>query len=97
MVDGVLKLEIKSSHPGNEIQFDGGWSVKAGNKILASGKYKYRQGKWYSASLIMIGEDITAKIDGKILANVKDSSIKNGCVTLVTGWNSAYFDDLQIK
>lgn len=82
---------------GFEIQYDGEWGVKAGNKILASGKYKSMQGKWHSASLIMVGEDITAKIDGKILANVKDSSIKTGCVTLVTGWNSAYFDNLEIK
>jgi hypothetical protein len=45
----------------------------------------------------MNGEDITAKIDKKILANVKDSSIKNGCVALGTGWNPAYFDNLEIK
>lgn len=80
-----------------EIQYDGAWSVKVGNKILASGKYKSIQGKWHSAFLIMIGDDITAKIDKKILANVKDSSIKNGCVALGTGWNLAYFDNLVIK
>jgi len=82
---------------GFEIQQDGEWSVKAGNKILASGKYKYSPGKWHSVSLMMIGEDITAKIDGRVLANLKDSSIKNGCVALGTGWNPVYFDNLEIK
>jgi hypothetical protein len=36
-------------------------------------------------------------LDNKRISRIFDSSIKAGVVGLGTGWNPAYFDNLEIK
>jgi hypothetical protein len=81
---------IEADHLGN-------WTLRAGEKTLASGKSSAGSGAWHHLSLTIKGEQLTASLDSNRLAAVNDSSIRNGLVALGTGWNQALFGNLSIE
>jgi O-glycosyl hydrolase len=82
---------------GIELDHLGNWTLRAGEKMLASGKSSAGSGAWHYLALSMKGELLAATLDGKRLAAVNDGSIKNGLVALGTGWNQALFGNLSIE
>jgi galactosylceramidase len=81
---------IEADHLGN-------WTLRAGEKTLASGKSSAGSGAWHHLSLTIKGQQLTASLDSNRLAAVNDSSIRNGLVALGTGWNQALFGNLSIE
>jgi hypothetical protein len=47
-------------------------------------------------SLEMVGSQITAELDGDVLATVADSTSSAGQAGLGSGWNEALLDNLEI-
>jgi galactosylceramidase len=82
--------KIEADHLGN-------WTLRAGEKTLASGKSSAGSGAWHHLSLTIKGQQLTASLDSNRLAAVNDSSIRNGLVALGTGWNQALFGNLSIE
>lgn len=82
---------------GIELDHSGNWTLRAGEKALASGKSSAGSGAWHHLSLSIKGEQLTASLDDKRLAVVNDGSIRNGLVALGTGWNQALFGNLSIE
>lgn len=82
---------------GIELDHSGNWTLRAGEKALASGKSSVGSGAWHRLALSMNGEQLTASLDGEPLGVVKDGSIKHGLVALGTGWNQALFGNLSIE
>lgn len=42
------------------------------------------------------GEEIVASIGGKTIASVRDTTFRSGMAVLGTGWNTGYFDNLEL-
>ena len=82
---------------GMEVDHSGNWTLRAGEKTLASGKAAAGSGAWHHLSLSMKAEQLTASLDSNRLAMVNDGSIKSGLVALGTGWNQALFGNLSIE
>jgi len=81
---------------GIEVDHMGNWTLRAGEKTLASGKSTAAGGAWHDAALSMRGEQVTAWLDSNRIAVVSDAAIRNGLAGLGTGWNQALFGDLRI-
>ena len=81
---------------GIEVDHSGNWTLRAGEKTLASGKSSAGSGAWHHLSLSIKGEQLAASLDSTRLAVVNDGSIRNGLVALGTGWNQALFGNLSI-
>lgn len=79
-----------------EIDHSGSWTLRAGEKTLASGKSLAGTRTWRHLALSMEGDHVSAFVDSGLLSRVQDSSIKNGLVALGTGWNRALFANLNI-
>jgi len=82
---------------GIELDQLGNWTLRAGEKTLASGKSSAESGAWHRIALSMKGEQLTVTLDDKRLAAVRDGSISHGLVALGTGWNQALFANLSIE
>lgn len=82
---------------GIEMDHSGNWTLRAGEKTLASGNSSAEGGAWHHLVLSMKGERLTAWLDSNRLAAVSDGSIRNGLVALGTGWNQALFGNLSIE
>ena len=82
---------------GIEVDDSGNWTLRAGEKMLASGNSPTRGGAWRNLSLLFVGEQVTALLDSNRVAVAHDDSIGNGLVGLGTGWNQVLFSDLRIE
>ncbi len=63
---------------------------------LASGSCGFRTGEWNKVALGFHGDRITASVNGKVIARVKDAEYTKGIAGLGTGWNTARFDNFEI-
>jgi Glycosyl hydrolase family 59/Galactocerebrosidase, C-terminal lectin domain/Glycosyl hydrolase family 59 central domain len=64
---------------------------------LARGPAPFSPGTWHRLSLSVSGSTITAKIDGKKVASLSDSSFTSGMPGIeVGGWYPAYFSNLKV-
>jgi len=82
---------------GLETKDDGAWTLKAQDKILASGKASPPGQSWHNVSLKFDGDEMTAAFDKNELAKVKVDSAQAGMVSLGTDFNEARFDNLKIS
>lgn len=79
-------------------QSNGAWELKIENgKSLASGVFKNSVNKWHSVEMIFNIDSIKVVIDGKIKAEVVDSTFNHGVIAIGTGWNEACFDNIKIS
>ena len=87
---------------GYVLRWSGGkWALstsayKAATRKLASGTVRLPAGRWHHAELAFKGNQISASVNGKTLANTTDASHLHGMFALGTGWNRAQFDNLSI-
>ena len=84
------------------VQHDGTWELntakfKEPTGKLASGKVSFALNTWHHLALAFKGTAIRVSIDGITVANITDSSHKNGMAGIGTGWNTAQFDNFSIK
>ena len=87
---------------GLEIADDGSWSLGIEKRVLASGKTAPLGTDWHTVTMSFAGETVTAGINGRQLAEVKDGvpacgSRPSGLVGLGSGWNEACFANLRVS
>ncbi len=82
---------------GIEVDHAGHWTLRAGEKTLASGTSSAQSAAWRRLALRLRGDNVTAWLDSDLLAAATDSSVRNGLVALGTGWNQALFGNLRIE
>ena len=80
---------------------DGAWELvtTAMNKpelTLASGSVVLDRAQWHHVELAFAGSRITASIDGKEIAEVRDGSHTNGMFALGSNWDRVQFDNLAV-
>jgi hypothetical protein len=83
------------------IEPGGKWALstsayKTATRELASGVVALPAGRWHHAELAFKGNQISASLNGKKLADTTDASHTRGMFALGTGWNRAQFDNLSI-
>jgi hypothetical protein len=84
------------------IQHDGTWEIDStrfnqASVKLASGKVSFSLKTWHHLALGFQGAAIQVRIDGASVANVNDTSHKQGMAGIGTGWNTAQFDNFSIS
>ncbi|HZY61622.1 MAG TPA: hypothetical protein VFE38_03785 [Edaphobacter sp.] len=84
------------------IHDDGTWELlscayKKPSRTLAHGKATLSPKKWHHMQLNFKGQQITAYLDARALASVKDSDHPHGMFGIGTGWNRAQFDNLTVS
>jgi len=76
----------------------GGWKLNYQNRTLASGIVAGFDGSaWHSLKLVLHGTTIRGMIDGRRLAEVRDSSRANGMPYLASTYNANLFDNVAIE
>ncbi|GAP71912.1 galactocerebrosidase [Candidatus Symbiothrix dinenymphae] len=95
-------LEMHRSHKSaNAYYFNlkssGHWTLKAGNKILASGWLPVTLKTWNALTLSMKNTKITASINGTVLSEVEDPTFTHGVAGIGTSFHQVDFDNFQIK
>ena len=75
---------------------NGSWQLLAVHQLLANGWQTPPGTSWHRLKLVCQGSTISAYLDGKQLARVKNESYANGMPGLATGWNHAWFKDFSI-
>lgn len=79
------------------VQKDGRWTLKIGEgKTLASGEVRKLKERWHVVEMTVKGDVITVKLNGRKLAEVKDAAVEKGVAAIATGWNTAYFDNIEV-
>ncbi|MGA3246026.1 MAG: galactosylceramidase [Bacteroidota bacterium] len=75
----------------------GEWKLLANGRALAEGiDTLLVGGRWHRLGIRCRGDEIVATVGKKELASVRDTTFKSGMAILGTGWNSGYFDNLEI-
>ena len=65
--------------------------------LLAQGKVPFSPGTWHKLSLSVSRTTITARVDGRKVASLSDSTLKRGIPGIeVGGWYPAYFSNLSV-
>ncbi len=75
---------------------DGRWELTTARKVLAQGTTSAPGTGWHKLSLRCAGDRIVASLDGKPIADVRDSTYPRGLVGFVSRFHPARFDNLQI-
>ncbi|HEY2469580.1 MAG TPA: hypothetical protein VGI45_17295 [Terracidiphilus sp.] len=64
--------------------------------VLASGPTQVEPSQWHHLELLFHANQIEARLDGKSLASVQDSTHLQGMFAIGTGWDHVQFDDLTV-
>ncbi len=75
---------------------DGAWALRAGEKVLASGRTEPLGNKWHTVSLTLNKDLIQTQLDNKKVSELHDATNPNGVIGLGSGWNTALFDNVRI-
>lgn len=83
------------------IASSGVWSLlsteyKKPTRTLAHGNFQPGEDNWHRLELVFRGNQLSASIDGKVLASVHDNAHTHGMFGIGTGWNRAQFGDVSI-
>lgn len=106
---GTVRLESRLHHfkydeemkgYAFEITQDGVWRfLKTGDhkEILKQGTIDHLGKKWHSIAFNSVGNRFTVIIDTKIIVEATDDGFSSGLISLSSGWNEAYYDNVQVK
>lgn len=80
---------------------DGEWQIlsaayKKPVSVVASGTVPGLKSGWHTMQLGFRGKEVTAHLDGHLLAAKQDPSHAHGMMGIGTGWGAAQFDNLSI-
>jgi galactosylceramidase len=83
------------------VRADGAWELlnaklKNAPARLASGTLQFTPRSWHRLSLTFQGSAIIAKVDGRQVAQVTDSTHLKGMAGIGSGWNRALFDNFEV-
>ena len=93
--DGNWSLRVLRSLKGKQP-----WENHTDGKTagaLASGRVNLVGSTWHRIELTLNGERIVPQLDGKVLAEVKDSMHAHGQVGLGCGWSGARFANFSVR
>ncbi len=76
---------------------DGRWQLTTARKIISAGKIPPPGMIWQKLHLRCSGNRITASINGRVLAELIDSTYQCGLVGIDSGFHPAFFDDFIVK
>lgn len=102
-VGACARLQFGRSVPRSGICFNiratGQWELLNGAPVASGQVNGTAVGVWHTIQLTMSGEDVTASIDGSVVATVKGAAAKfpMGTACLESGYNVAYFDNVSLK
>ncbi len=80
-----------------EADHAGDWRLCVDDTVLTSGTTPVAPQQWRAMKLRFEGEQITALIDDKQLAQLSDKTHPKGRVGLGSGWNYARFDNFSVR
>jgi hypothetical protein len=85
-----------------QLTSDGAWSIvsaayKKPTITLAQGNIQTSHNAWRTMELSFHGNQVSALLDGKLLASVNDNAHSHGMFGIGTGWNQAQFANISIK
>ena len=77
----------------------GRWELRTSTKggVIASGHLASPLTTWHHAALSFHGDQVSAQIDGKEVADIRDSSYSHGMAGMGNGWNKGEYDNFEIK
>ena len=98
----VIREQTGMSYDGSgysiQITKDGNWTFKKRSSNLSTGSVAADPDGTYTLSLTGNGKNITASINGNVVAEYTDNDAEYfGRVRFFSGWNTAYFDNLLVK
>ncbi len=84
-----------------QLTSDGVWSIvsaafKKPTITLAQGNIQADKNAWRTMELAFHGDQVSALLDGKLLASVHDTSHTHGMFGIGTGWNHAQFANVSV-
>lgn len=74
----------------------GEWKLMRLLTPLDTGKISFDAGRWHNMKLQFRGDTISALVDGKEIASVRDATYAKGYAAIGSGWNFARFDNLKM-
>ena len=80
---------------------DGKWQLASAQfkkpvAVLGSGSEQVKASEWHHLELLFHAKRIEARLDGKTLATVEDSTHAKGMFALGSAWDHVQFDDLSV-
>ena len=83
------------------LQPNGSWELASAQfkkppVVLQSGSTQLDTSKWHHMELRFHAAEIEARLDGRVLASVQDSTHTQGMFAVGTGWDHVQFDNLSI-
>ena len=98
---GATWIHFKTPYPAG-YQFrlfgDGRWELTTARRIVAEGKTDVPDAAtWRSLELHCVGNQITASLDGKVMAQVCDSTYQRGLAGISSRFHPARYDNLQLS
>ncbi|GAP71405.1 galactosylceramidase [Candidatus Symbiothrix dinenymphae] len=79
------------------LKSSGHWRLNVGSKTLASGWLPVTLKTWNTLALSMKDTKITASINGTVLSEVEDPTLKHGMVGIGSSFHKVDFDNFQIE
>jgi galactosylceramidase len=98
LIRGSYNRHLQSDIPHGymlNVYHDGTWRLLAKEKVLAQGETAGNV--WNRLKLSAEGENIKACVNNKLVATLYDQNYSLGAAGLVSGWNHARFDNLQVN
>jgi len=98
---GATWLHFRTPQPaGYQLRLfgDGHWQLTTAHNVIAQGNIPpHAAMKWHVLQLRCAGDQITASLDGKVLAGVHDTTYQRGMVGITSRFHPALFDNFLIK
>ncbi|MEX1116616.1 MAG: hypothetical protein WEB53_15330 [Akkermansiaceae bacterium] len=97
---GGTWIHFTTPHPAGyhlSLFGDGRWKLSTAHKSIAQGTIGKPVSGWHQLNLRCMGDHITASIDGKIIAQIQDSTYQRGLAGITSGFHPAVFDNLELK
>jgi galactosylceramidase len=97
---GATWIHFRTPWPAGyhlRIAADGDWQLSTARRVLASGKTEPPGTAWQQLELTCEGEQITATINGAVVAALRDSTYPSGLSGISSGFHPARFDNLEIS
>ncbi len=80
-----------------KVSHDGSWTLLKYKDEITRGRTNFSAHRWHRLGLEFKGNQITARVDRKVVAKVTDSTYSRGLAGLGCGWQSSCFDNFVVR
>lgn len=80
-----------------KVTHEGRWTLLRHKDEIAYGMSRFKADRWRRLGLKFEGDQITALLDRKVVARVKDSTYKQGLAGFGCGWQLSCFDNFTVR